>query len=86
MAHSSLGLQLHARNHIIGVDDAIGAIYKALERTNQLEETVILFQLDHGKTKKDKIWEGGIRIPQFVHYPNGLGTNPRTFDGMVSTM
>lgn len=70
----------------IWVDDAIGAIYQSLNRTNQLEETVILFQLDHGKEKKDKIWEGGIRIPQFIHYPGGLGTAARTFDGLVSTI
>lgn len=55
----------------IWVDDAIGAVYKALESTGQLEDTFILFQLDHGKAEKDKIWEGGVRIPQFIHYPNG---------------
>ena len=42
----------------IWVDDAIGAIYNALERTSQLDDTVILFQLDHGMAEKDKIWEG----------------------------
>ncbi len=46
-----------------GVDDAIGAIYKALERSNQLNDTVILFQLDHGMKEKDLNWKGGIRIP-----------------------
>ena len=55
----------------IWVDDAIGAVYKALERTGQLENTFILFQLDHGLAEKDTIWEGGIRIPQFIHYPAG---------------
>ncbi|KAL7546775.1 hypothetical protein ACHAWF_010124 [Thalassiosira exigua] len=69
-----------------GVDDLIGAIYKALERTGQLADTMIIFQLDHGKVDKDRIWEGGVRIPQFVHYPAALGTDPRTFDGMVSTV
>mmetsp|Transcript_24567 Transcript_24567/g.52939 ORF Transcript_24567/g.52939 Transcript_24567/m.52939 type:complete len:1002 (+) Transcript_24567:237-3242(+) len=68
----------------IWVDDAIGAIYQALNRTNQLEDTVILFQLDHGQAEKDKIWEGGIRIPQFVHWP--AGELPSSFDGMVSTI
>eukprot|EP00957_Ditylum_brightwellii_P204462 15339352-Ditylum_brightwellii.AAC.1 len=67
----------------IWVDDAVGAIYKALERTSQLDDTVILFQLDHGKAGKDEIWEGGIRIPQFIHYPNGFGTASRTWDGMA---
>lgn len=28
--------------------------------------------------------QGGIRIPQFIHYPAGLGTAPRTFNGLVS--
>ena len=42
----------------IWVDDAIGAIYNALVRSGQLDDTVILFQLDHGKEEKDKIWEG----------------------------
>mmetsp|Transcript_26642 Transcript_26642/g.53379 ORF Transcript_26642/g.53379 Transcript_26642/m.53379 type:complete len:1010 (-) Transcript_26642:117-3146(-) len=70
----------------IWVDDAIGAVYKALERTGQLSETFILFQLDHGQAEKDKIWEGGIRIPQFIHYPDGLGTAGRSFHGMVSTI
>lgn len=69
-----------------GVDDATAAIYTALERINQLNDTVILFQLDHGMKEKDLIWEGGIRIPQFIHYPNGFGTTPRTWDGSVSTI
>lgn len=94
----------------------MGAIYKALERTGQLDDTVILFQLDHGKAGKDEIWEGGVKIPQvrtscigtvvpkmrlsfafasnflrsgefqFVHYPNGLGTEARSWDGLVSTI
>lgn len=37
-----------------------------------------------GKVEKDKIWEGGIRIPQFIHWPNG--NLPSSFDGMVSTI
>ena len=69
---------------LVGVDDSVGAIYKALNRTNQLEDTVILFQLDHGTAEKSMLWEGGIRIPQFIHYPNG--NLPDTFDGLVSTI
>jgi len=70
----------------IWVDDSIGAVYKALDRTGQLADTFVLFQLDHGQAEKDKIWEGGVRIPQFIHYPNGLGTAGRSFHGMVSTV
>lgn len=70
----------------IWVDDAIGAIYKALDRTGQLHDTLIVFQLDHGKYKKDKLWEGGVKIPQFVHYPAGFGTAGREWSGLVSTI
>mmetsp|Transcript_30181 Transcript_30181/g.65163 ORF Transcript_30181/g.65163 Transcript_30181/m.65163 type:complete len:1030 (+) Transcript_30181:308-3397(+) len=70
----------------IWVDDAIGAIYQALNNTNQLGDTLILFQLDHGKAEKDKIWEGGIRIPQFIHYPDGIADTPRDWSGLVSTI
>jgi hypothetical protein len=70
----------------IWVDDAIGAVYKALERTGQLADTVIVFQLDHGMEEKDKIWEGGIQIPQFIHYPNGFGQLGEVFHGLVSTI
>jgi len=70
----------------IWVDDAIGAIYQALNSTKQLADTFILFQLDHGKAEKDKIWEGGLRIPQFVHYPNGISGTPRDWSSLVSTI
>eukprot|EP00549_Striatella_unipunctata_P019880 CAMPEP_0118718842 /NCGR_PEP_ID=MMETSP0800-20121206/29044_1 /TAXON_ID=210618 ORGANISM="Striatella unipunctata, Strain CCMP2910" /NCGR_SAMPLE_ID=MMETSP0800 /ASSEMBLY_ACC=CAM_ASM_000638 /LENGTH=351 /DNA_ID=CAMNT_0006625945 /DNA_START=29 /DNA_END=1082 /DNA_ORIENTATION=+ len=59
-------------NRILGsiwVDDAVGAIYKTLEETGQLRDTIILWQLDHGIEAKGTLFEGGIRIPQFIHYP-----------------
>lgn len=61
-----------------------GAIYQTLVSTGQLQDTVILFQLDHGLEEKDRIWEGGTRIPQFIHWP--AGNLPSTFEGLVSTI
>ena len=52
----------------------------------KLEDTVIIFQMDHGVPGKGLLFENGVRIAQFVHYPKMFGTNGIKFDGMVSTI
>jgi len=69
----------------IWVDDAVGAIYQALEDKGVLDNTIILFQLDHGKKLKFALYENGVRIPQFVHYPDGISPGSE-FDAPVSTI
>jgi len=70
----------------IWVDDAIGALLTALEDSDQLENTFFLFQMDHGQEGKGTLWEPGVRLAQFVHYPNGdFGPNAQ-FHGMISTI
>lgn len=70
----------------IWVDDAVGAILKALEATNQLDNTFFLFQMDHGYEGKNSMFEPGNRLAQFIHYPDGFGTSGRSFGGLVSTI
>jgi len=69
----------------IWLDDAVGALLDALSVNGELENTVFLFQEDHGMDTKSGLYEGGIRIPQFVHYPNGIDRDT-TFEGLVSTV
>jgi len=69
----------------IWLDDAVGALLDALRDNDELENTIFLFQEDHGMDTKSGLYEGGIRIPQFVHYPNGI-TPGTTFEGLVSTV
>jgi len=68
----------------IWLDDAVGALLQALSDAEVLEDTIFLFQEDHGMDSKGALYEGGVRIPQFIHYPNGIA--PGTFDGLVSTI
>jgi len=68
----------------IWLDDAIGALVNALKDNEIFEDTIIVFQEDHGMDNKKALYEGGIRIPQIIHYPAGI--HPGTFDEPVSTV
>lgn len=70
----------------IWLDDSIGALMRALEEAGELDNTVIIFQMDHGMYDKGSLYEGGNRIAQFVHYPDGFGIDGRQFEGLVSTI
>ena len=70
----------------IWVDDAVGALFAILEDIGQLDNTFFLFQLDHGREGKGTLWEPGVRIAQFVHFPATFGTAGKTWDGLVSTV
>ncbi|MEM8736880.1 MAG: sulfatase-like hydrolase/transferase [Planctomycetota bacterium] len=54
---------------ILWLDDAVGAIFAELEATGQLDETVIVFVSDHGRTGKFVLNEG--RVPLIVRLPDG---------------
>lgn len=69
----------------IWLDDAVGALLDALRDNGILDDTIFVFQGDHGMDTKHGLFEGGVRIPKFVHYPNGI-TGGTTFDGLVSTV
>jgi len=69
---------------VVWVDDAIGSLFQLLERLDIIDNTFILFQLDHGEDAKGSLFEGGSRIVQFVHYPN-LISGGSSFQGLVST-
>ena len=68
----------------IWLDDAIGALVNALIDNGIYDDTIIVFQEDHGMDAKSALYEGGIRIPQFIHYPAGIQSG--TFDAPVSVL
>jgi len=69
----------------IWLDDSVGALLTALEEKGALENTIFLFQGDHGMDTKGSLYEGGIRIPQFIHYPAKIEVGTK-FDAPVSTI
>ena len=74
----------HARRTIKAMvsvtDDVIDSIVKALNETGMYENTVIMFSSDNGgepgfssnlplRGAKASSWEGGVRVPGFIHSP-----------------
>lgn len=70
----------------IWIDDSVGALLTALEDKGILENTIFLFQQDHGMEAKSALYENGVRIAQFVHYPNVFGTSGIQLVAPVSTI
>jgi N-acetylglucosamine-6-sulfatase len=62
---------------INSMDDGVGMVYEALERTGQLDNTIIIFTSDHGyllgehgvKEEKRWAWEPSVRVPMVMRYP-----------------
>ena len=62
---------------LAAIDEGVSQLFDALEETNQLEETVIVFTSDHGywngehglSIERRLAYEEGIRIPLLVRHP-----------------
>lgn len=66
------------------LDDAIGRVVQTLESQNLMNNTLLFFMSDNGgqtqsgadntplRSQKGEVWEGGIRVPAFVHWPSSL--------------
>lgn len=69
----------------IWIDDSVGALLRSLKDMDALENTIFLFQGDHGIDPKAALYEGGVRIPQFIHYPAVISAGMQ-FDSPVSVI
>ncbi len=78
---------------LAAVDEGVGEIFRTLERTGQLERTLIVFTSDHGywygehglSVERRLAYEEGIRIPLFVRYPKLIPPGTRR-NQMVLTL
>lgn len=55
-------------------DHAVGAVVKKLKEKGIYENTIIVVTSDHGNYNlgKTTIYEGGIKVPLMIHWPNGI--------------
>ena len=73
----------------VWIDDAMGALYAKLKALNVLDDTMILFVMDHGASGKLTLYETGRRIAMFARYPNhenGFFAAGTSYDFLVSNM
>jgi arylsulfatase A-like enzyme len=64
------------------LDEAVGKILQAIDDAGISKNTVVIFTSDNGgerfsdmgpfKGSKMQLWEGGIRVPAFVRWPNRI--------------
>ena len=83
------------KDSLIELDDICGRLVEALERTGQLESTMVIISSDNGpemetwpdsaytpfRCAKGSTWEGGVRVPGVVSWP-GMIEPGRTSDGL----
>ncbi|MEM7143636.1 MAG: sulfatase-like hydrolase/transferase [Verrucomicrobiota bacterium] len=82
---------------VYAVDRGVGQLVEALEKNNQLNNTLIVFLSDNGgkigsgadngplTQGKGSISEGGIRVPMFFHWPDQVPAGT-TYDHPVSAL
>jgi arylsulfatase A-like enzyme len=76
------------------MDDGIGEVLRALERSGQARNTLVIFTSDNGgerfsynwpfRGQKFSLWEGGIRVPAIVHWPGVVPTGVVTQQAAIT--
>jgi N-acetylglucosamine-6-sulfatase len=64
---------------LVSVDDGVGRLMAELEKSGELEDTIIVYSSDngffhgqHGLHDKRAMYEDSIRVPHLVHYPRRI--------------
>jgi len=78
--------------HCTALDDCLGALRETLAETQLDQNTLIVFSSDHGDLlysqggqAKQQPYDESIRIPLLMHWPAGLGTQPRQLEARITS-
>ncbi|MVZ64231.1 sulfatase-like hydrolase/transferase [Sphingobacterium sp. DK4209] len=75
-------------NEITRLDLYVGKIWKELEDSGQLNNTIIIFMADNGRPfpgSKTRLTDRGIKTPLLLHWPNGIKGN-QSIQALVSSI
>ena len=67
------------------VDDAVGVMLDELKTLGSLDQTMVIFSMDHGMNGKGALWEQGTRIATFVRFPPAFSAGS-VISGAVSNI
>ena len=69
------------------VDESVGRILGYLEKSGKIDDTMVIFTSDHGEMlgdkgfySKDLPYEGSVRVPLIIRYPQVFGSGKRRED------
>ncbi len=66
------GLEGKKRENLLWLDDAVGVLFKTLEKEGVLDNTIIVFFNDHGQDFKGTLYEGGVNAQAFIWKQGGF--------------
>lgn len=85
----------HFNAMVTGVDMAIGQILDKLEEIGELDDTLIIFNSDHGdacgdhfelEKYYDLFHDGVVRVPLVFHWPNGIKASGQLVESLVELL
>ena len=68
------------------IDDMLGSLLAHLTNEGVLDDTLILFIMDHGVASKGAVYESGARIAMMARYPNGGFTKGGKVNDLISNI
>ncbi|MBD0404597.1 arylsulfatase [Flammeovirga sp. EKP202] len=80
------------------LDNQVGELLDFLEKKGVSDNTIVIFTTDNGVEKmtwpdggnsrfrgeKGSTWEGGVRVPFLIKYPNGIKNTGKYLNGMIA--
>ncbi len=77
---------------LMAVDDGLGAVLAALQETEALDDTIVVFTGDHGywygehglRGERRLAYEEALRIPMMISYPQRIGAGIRPSEMVLS--
>ena len=92
---SDEGKHIHAAM-LHSMDKNVAAIWAELEKLDLSENTILVFTSDNGAMEagsslplrghKHTIYDGGVRLPTVIHWPQGGLTGGRKWDGLCGSL